>query len=576
MRKQKKERKRKMQKSLKFHLIYTACVVCVPVFLALFVIVNVSIFLVQEKIAEDSREMLSMNVQMMDEELQKVSSYLKEDNGVSPEMEGFLSGDQWEEYKSEVISFQKMQDIIMRFRYVDNYMCYLPKTGKSICRFTENSGDFILREAVEKTVKENPEKFYGNGDYWFNRKIHDTNLLMCSWGNEDVILCAWTTYDSLMTLTKNWKKTEGSSYCITSKDGEVYTELPKEMQDLDFTRKKDGYYFSGDYDKYLIIREESSCSDMQMVRIVNRRDLLGALWTIRLLNVAIMVVFAFLMIPHLFVTLQKYIFHPIDLLEKGIRTVEQGDLSVKIPTDESSTEMKHLIASFNNMVSQIGELKIRNYEEKMEYQKLMLDYMSLQIEPHFYLNALNLINTMAQMQDTELIEKMTENLSLYFRYITSSRNKKVTIGQELEHIGHYMNIMMIRFGECFQYEENVDESLRSFLIPPLLIQTMVENSMKYAFDVYGDTEIKVEIREEMKDKKCVVIRVSDNGKGYPQEIITRFEKEIPIEGTHIGLWNAKMRLQHLYPGASKFLLSNREPQGAVTTIVIEETEGKEV
>lgn len=63
-----------------------------------------------------------------------------------------------------------------------------------------------------------------------------------------------------------------------------------------------------------------------------------------------------------------------------------------------------------------------------------------------------------------------------------------------------MNIMMIRFGECFQYEENVDESLRSFLIPPLLIQTMVENSMKYAFDVYGDTEIKVEIREEMKDK----------------------------------------------------------------------------
>ena len=104
--------------------------------------------------------------------------------------------------------------------------------------------------------------------------------------------------------------------------------------------------------------------------------------------------------------------------------MEQGDLSVKIPADESSTEMKHLITSFNNMVGQIGELKIRNYEEKMEYQKLMLDYMSLQIEPHFYLNALNLINTMAQMQDTELIEKMTENLSLYFRYITSSRNKK--------------------------------------------------------------------------------------------------------------------------------------------------------
>ena len=104
------------------------------------------------------------------------------------------------------------------------------------------------------------------------------------------------------------------------------------------------------------------------------------------------------------------------------------------------------------MVSQIEELKIQNYEEKVEKQKLMLDYMTIQIEPHFYLNALNLINTMAQMQDTELIQKMTENLSLYLRYIAGSRNKTVTILQELEHIRHYMNIMEIRFGECFHYE----------------------------------------------------------------------------------------------------------------------------
>ena len=186
---------------------------------------------------------------------------------------------------------------------------------------------------------------------------------------------------------------------------------------------------------------------------------------------------------------------------------------------------------------------------------------------------------MAQMQDTELIQKMTENLSLYLRYIVGSRNKTVTIRQELEHIRHYMNIMEIRFGECFHYEEKVDAELLDVQIPPLLIQTIVENSMKYAFDFYGDTRILVEIQKQTEEKKQdayveeetkgVIIRVSDNGKGYEEEILKRFAKELPMEGSHIGLWNAKMRLKQLYPEKSAFVLSNAKPQGAVTTILIE-------
>ena len=63
------------------------------------------------------------------------------------------------------------------------------------------------------------------------------------------------------------------------------------------------------------------------------------------------------------------------------------------------------------MASQIRTLKIQAYEDALEKQKLELDYMQLQIEPHFYLNALNLINTMAQAEDVELIGELTENLS---------------------------------------------------------------------------------------------------------------------------------------------------------------------
>ena len=569
----------KYQKSLRVHLIYTICIVCIPIFIVMFLMTNLAISLIQNRIYEDSMEMLGMNMRLMDEELNKLSVYFKEENGAAREIEGFLSGSEIREYNSMMASFQELEEVILRFRYVDNMICYLPKTDRYICRFTEKSKDFILREEVREAMKQEPEAFYGNADAWENKKINDTNIMMCSWGNEDMILCAWTSYDSLLTLTQNWKGTDGSYYCITSKEGEAFTTLPSEMQDLEFSKEADSYYFLGKNKKYLVMGVDSQNSDIRMVKIISRRKLLGIFLVLRIMNVMIAIDFACILIPYLLKTLGRYIFHPIEQLEEGIARIENGDLSIQIPQNGTSMEMEHLIASFNNMVSQIEELKIQNYEEKVEKQKLMLDYMTIQIEPHFYLNALNLINTMAQMQDTELIQKMTENLSLYLRYIASSRNKTVTIRQELKHIRHYMNIMEIRFGECFHYEEKVDAELLDVQIPPLLIQTIVENSMKYAFDFYGDTRILVEIQKQAEEKKqdaCVeeetkgvIIRVSDNGKGYEEEILKRFAKELPMEGSHIGLWNAKMRLKQLYPEKSAFVLSNAKPQGAVTTILIE-------
>ena len=560
---------KKYHKSLKVHLIYTICVVCVPIFITMFFMINISISLIQNRIYQDSMEMLGMNRQLMDGELQKVANYFQEKNVAVKEVEGLLSGSQINVYNSTIITAQEMEEVLSRFRYVDNIVCYLPKTNQCIYRFTEKSRDFLMRENVKNEIKEHPEEFYGSAERWENKNIGDTDILTCYWGNEDIILCAWTTYDSLLTLTQNWDGVDGSYYCITSTDGKVYTPLPKKMKDLsfNFNKETEEYYFSEKQNGYLLIGVNSEQNDFRIVKIVSRRKLLGVFWILRILNIILAAGVAGFLIPYLLQTLRQYIFKPIEQMEVGIAEIEKGDLSVRIPETDSSLEMEHLMRSFNKMVSRIGELKIQNYEEKMKHQKLMLDYMAIQIEPHFYLNALNLINTMAQMRDTELIQRMTENLSLYLRYITSSRNKVVTIRQELEHIKHYMNIMVIRFGDCFCYDEKVDPDLLECQIPPLLIQTIVENSMKYAFDFYGDTRIKVEIGSE-EEKNRIMIRISDNGNGYPEEILNKFAEDRPMEGSHIGLWNAKMRLKHLYPETSEFLVSNANPGGAVTTIYI--------
>ena len=80
------------------------------------------------------------------------------------------------------------------------------------------------------------------------------------------------------------------------------------------------------------------------------------------------------------------------------------------------------------MVGEIHNLKIDSYEESLERKQLELDYMNLQMKPHFYLNALNVISVTAQVGDTEMVNRITKHLAQYMRYIMGSR-KKVCIGK---------------------------------------------------------------------------------------------------------------------------------------------------
>ena len=113
--------------------------------------------------------------------------------------------------------------------------------------------------------------------------------------------------------------------------------------------------------------------------------------------------------------------------------------------------------------------------------------------------------------------------------------------------------------------EEIDERGMAKKIPPHLIQMLVENSMKYAFDIYGNTQIRLKVSQECQD---VVIVVEDNGSGYPKEILNCFEGGIQPEGNQIGLWNIRMRLEHMYRNRTSFQISNIEPQGARTEIRI--------
>lgn len=377
----------------------------------------------------------------------------------------------------------------------------------------------------------------------------------------------------MMRPVETWKLLGKNYFCFTSQNGTIYSEVKNEdLSTLSYKGDLNSYYFGGERNKYLISGVESSKGNFRLMNIVERKSCLGGFLQMQIWGVFVLIVVLFVGTPWMIHILNKSVFNPVDRMEAGIRKVEEGNLNTQIENVKSSREMEHLIQSFNNMILQIRDMKIRTYEESLERQKLELDYLNLQIEPHFYLNALNVINVTAQVGDTELIYDMTKNLSQYMRYLMGSRKELVTLREEMEHVGNYLKIMEIRLGDNFCYKEQIEESLLALKVPPLMVQTLIENSVKYAFDVYKETVVEVHAE---RSGNGVRICVTDNGEGYPKEYLERYNNNLEPEGKHIGIMNLRSRLKMTFGRQATIHIFNKEPHGACTEIVICAGEDKE-
>uniref|UniRef100_UPI003FD8266E sensor histidine kinase n=1 Tax=Eisenbergiella tayi TaxID=1432052 RepID=UPI003FD8266E len=552
--------------SLKVKVLFAAFVTCIPILILFFWMNYHSIGLIQQHIYENNLDILNLNMKQLDSELMKVSGYLVNESSSRQDIDQFASPDEIIRYNVSIQYNERLKENIQLYNYMEGMMYYSAVSNNRIYSFTDYSTSYPKRMKIMDYITSHVDEMGKGNSRWETYEIDGDYVLICAIGNEKALFCAWTTYETLLVPTLSWKLANNSYSCFTSQDGIVRTPLAEEkLNTLDYNGDLSTYYFTGERKQYLMTGVESAAGDFRMMNAVDRMEMLGPFYIIRIAGIVAFFVFLFVLAPFLIGFLNKSIFFPIHRMEQGISRVEKGDLEVRIENKKSSRELSHLIDSFNSMVEQIKTLKIQSYEDELEKQDLQLNYLQLQIEPHFYLNALNLINTMAQMGDCAMIRELTENLSLYLRYIVSTRSGCTTIRQEMDHIGHYLKIMEIRFGDSFQYMEEIDERVMDKKIPPLLIQMLVENSMKYAFDIYGNTQIRLKVSQECQD---VVIVVEDNGSGYPKEILNCFEGGIQPEGNQIGLWNIRMRLEHMYRNRTSFQISNIEPQGARTEIRI--------
>jgi len=350
---------------------------------------------------------------------------------------------------------------------------------------------------------------------------------------------------------------------------------------------------------YLVMKQSSKFADVEYVLMTTESYVLKNLpFFQKVLYIWIPLLVAFSLSLYL-LFLQRVMFKPLARLIGGMRKLGQGRFEIRLPPNRSS-EFSFMSSTFNQMAGQIERLKIDVYEEQLRVQKAEYKHLQVQINPHFYMNSLNIIYNLAALKDFKSVQKLSLHLADYFRFLMQSHRTVVRLEDELRHIRHYLEIQKVRYVTKLDYTIEVPQEHQQAELSPLMIQPFVENAMIHGFNrrVQDGSPYVIRIHSEEvaageadsrpekattagagslsaapeggeAGSRFIRIVVEDNGPGFPEEILRDLESGDYLSGTgeqHLGIWNILRRYKMLYGDAGGIEFRNAEGGGAVVTI----------
>jgi two-component system sensor histidine kinase YesM len=253
----------------------------------------------------------------------------------------------------------------------------------------------------------------------------------------------------------------------------------------------------------------------------------------------------------------------MDTVTSAMEKTQKGDLSVSITEKKVfSSEMIRIVRTFNEMMLQIKYLIEEVKAASLKQKDAEIRVLEAQINPHFLYNTLDTINWTAIDNDQLEISKMLSSLAKILRYSINNSNKFVPLKEELEWLDNYIHLQQMRSKNNFDYNFEIDESALDYPVHKLILQPFVENSIKHGFK---DTERKNLLNVIVRDSgDNVKIFIHDNGVGMTATAKEEISNE--TQNIHIGIKNARERLQMYYGDNASVEIESRRGYG--TTVIL--------
>jgi sensor histidine kinase YesM len=320
----------------------------------------------------------------------------------------------------------------------------------------------------------------------------------------------------------------------------------------------------------------------------SRQIILGNSW--RRLNLIISVIIAGVFLAALIfsVNSSRWVTHPINSIVRNIRKIKKGEYDLSEVKD-SGPEFSILGEAFDDMANSI-RTNIQNIEtnarlrqqlleaenENLRMNKLLigseLKILQDQMNPHFLFNTLGMISRIAAAEHAGQAAELMDITTNLLRYSLDKSNRMSTLYEELECVRNYLHIQRLRFGDRISFELKTDDDLPNVLLPGMMLQPLIENAVLHGVnEMLNGAVVAVSAN---KKNKLLYLAVEDNGRGMSGEKLEELLNgdSYPVEDSgsrlHIGILNAKKRIEMLYGASATFHVESTEDVGTLISISI--------
>ncbi len=202
--------------------------------------------------------------------------------------------------------------------------------------------------------------------------------------------------------------------------------------------------------------------------------------------------------------------------------------------------------------------QVANAELEAQLAQAQLQNLRLQLNPHFLFNTLNTISSV-MYEDVNRADAMLAQLSELLRHtLRQNDSQQVSLAEELTLLKLYLGIMQVRFGDDLKVRFEIDKAAERALVPQMILQPLLENSIRYGAD--GASRREIDLRA-VRENGNVILQVRDHGPGMPDggpRLRTQAKPSDANMGSRsgLGLSNTAERLEALYGADHEFSIEN--------------------
>ncbi len=458
--------------------------------------------------------------------------------------------------------------VMSQYPDLEMFFAYSSYTGDYLTRFG-SGGDIGRRESLRQEILQVLQSDPKSSTHWNYVERQGRMYLEYFFHYDQMYFGALLPADCLDEQI-SFVTSDGGVFCLWQNDQPV--RGAETLATLQLTGAPDeSRYARIDGKPYVLVPLQLENPDQEGLLVLSAEASLAGLTTSQIL----FLVFSALMIAAFWIMyrmLQANVTKPVDLLVDAMSRIGDRDLSYRVDTSTGAPEFAIIGTAFNQMMDKIEMLTAEIYSREIENQKVRLRNLQMQINPHFLSNCMNVIHSASVPQNWEIVRQMTGHLTSYFRFMNSLSADEVLLEEELRYTRDFLSIQELRFPDKFHWEIAVPDYLGHARIPPLVIKTFAENTLKHARQ--GDDYVELLIEAEMDTGETVSrlhLHITDNGPGFPSALLKRWAQggTISPDGIHhIGLDNIRSRLQLTYGNAAELQLANLSEGGASVHLYI--------